>query len=323
MIATQLRQGVRTLTGPARRPASARGRYKVLTRSAIAGVFAFVIIVGAGAAAVHESTPKWTAQTSLVLLPNKDIDPSEAAGYFDTLSRGQITSTAGEILGLNRFKVGAASELHLTRAQTTATSVKASVVTGSSIVNVSVSASSASISERMADTLVSQATDTVNALIAPYQLSVVSKAGDSATLTGSLSSTKFLLVLVVVALALGVGTQQAVYQIGSLWGARVTSPRRQRAASSVIRGQPAGRAADTSVPDSLPQPPRNGKNDTGAVKQPKPREPGPDLGVGRGRRTKATHPPQQQVAPAVRSPQGEGPTGRDRVPSPARRAAEG
>jgi capsular polysaccharide biosynthesis protein len=209
--------------------------------AALIGGLVAVLILGLGAGYVLTRPDRWSATTTLVLLPNKNVGSASAASYFDTLSTGQITSTASQIFDLSRFKEEAARTLDLSSAQSASTSVSSQVVVGSSILRVTVVAPTAKVAENLADTLVGQATNTVNALISPYQLSVLDHAKDSASRTGSLNLGKFLVVLVVVALAAGLGGQQALLQLLPL--------RRRRI--GVERPAP-----DTSPPSIPPDPPR-------------------------------------------------------------------
>jgi capsular polysaccharide biosynthesis protein len=213
--------------------------------SIAAGVLAAIILVGAGAALLLSSSKHWSAQTTVVVLPRTGIDVGNAASYYDTLSHGQITSTVAQILALSSTKQLAGGQLHLPAAQIDSVSISTTAVTGTALVTVSASAPTAQVASEMADSVVSQGTPEVNQLITPYAMIVVSQTNGQATQSGGSNTSKYLVVLVVVAVALGFGVQQGFTQLMAAVGRR---PGRRRPA--VRRWMPRRQRdwRETSVP---------------------------------------------------------------------------
>lgn len=208
-------------------------------QSVAAGVLAAMIVVAAGAVLLFGTAEKWAGQTTVVVLPSKGIALGPAASYWDTLSQGQITSTVAKVLALPRFKELAGQYLHLSPAKINAVSVSAQQVTGTALVTVTAQGPDGSDAANMSDAVVAQAEPAVNSLIAPYSVTVVSKTGGHASLSATTSTSKYLVILAVVAVALGFGVQQGVSQ---LLGAR--------SRSGPGRTQPAPGGAAPEPPDA-------------------------------------------------------------------------
>jgi capsular polysaccharide biosynthesis protein len=189
-------------------------------------VLAAIILVGGGAALLLNRSKHWSAQTTVVVLPRTGIDVGTAASYYDTLSHGQITSTVAEILALSSIKQSAGGQLRLPAAQTDSVSISTTAVTGTALVTVTASAPTARVASEMADSVVTQGASTVNKLIAPYSMIVVSQTNGQATESGGSNTSKYLVVLVVVAVALGFGVQQGVSQLMAAMGRRPSLRRR-------------------------------------------------------------------------------------------------
>lgn len=64
-----------------------------------AGALAGVAVLAAGLLAVAAQPVRWSAQSSLLVLPRAPTaDPDLLAGLYDSLSRGQVTATYAELL---------------------------------------------------------------------------------------------------------------------------------------------------------------------------------------------------------------------------------
>lgn len=181
--------------------------------SIAAGVLAAVLVLGGGAFLLFGTGKKWAGQTTVVVLPGKEIAIGPSASYWDTLSQGQITSTVAKVLALPRFKELAGQSLHLSPAKIAAVSVSAQQVTGTALVTVTAQGPDGSDAANMSDAVVAQATPAVNGLIAPYSVTVVSKTGGHASLSATTSTSKYLVILAVVSVALAFGVQQGVMQL--------------------------------------------------------------------------------------------------------------
>lgn len=182
----------------------------------LCGVLAALLVLGAGFVVVQSSAKHWSAETTVAVLPASSLGPATGASYWDTLSHGQITATVAEILGLGRYKVAAERAAHLSAAEMSKVSITSTAITNTALVTVTATGGTSRIATEVADGVVSQATSDVDQLVSPYAMSVVSQSGTSASQTSNLSLGKFLVVLIVVAIALGIGVQQAVLQLVSL-----------------------------------------------------------------------------------------------------------
>lgn len=199
------------------------------------GMLAAILVATLGAALLLGTAKKWAGQTTVVVLPDKSISVGASASYWDTLSRGQITSTVAQILALPRFKDLAGTQLHLDAARLAAVKLSTQQVTGTALVTVTAEGPNGRDAASVSDAVVAQAESTVNALIRPYSVTVVSNAGGHAAPSTATSRSKYLVILGVVAVALGFGVQQAVAQVSGAW-----SQRGQRAAEPPARTPEAG-----------------------------------------------------------------------------------
>lgn len=197
----------------------------------VAGALGFLLIMVAGAAIVLSQSNQYSATTTLVVLPDQSIGLDAASNYYDTLSHGQIAATASHILALKQFKSAADSQLHLSPANDSATKIQVTVEAGTSLLTVDATAPTGATAEHLADTVVDKATPTVNSLIVPYRLSIVSRATNTAQSSNSLSLGKFLAILIIVGVASAIGIQQAYNQLASL---------RRRPVSGEPRGRRSG-----------------------------------------------------------------------------------
>ena len=183
--------------------------------SVAAGILAAILVAAGGVALLFGTARKWAGQTTVVVLPGKKIAIGPSASYWDTLSRGQITSTVAQVLALPRFKQLAGEQLSLSPARLAAVTVSAQEDTGTALVTVTAQGPNGSDAANMSDAVVAQAEPTVNALIAPYSVTVVSNTGGHASPMSTTSTSKYLVILGVVAVALGFGVQQAVSQLSA------------------------------------------------------------------------------------------------------------
>ncbi|MDQ2724569.1 MAG: hypothetical protein M3Y36_03640 [Actinomycetota bacterium] len=215
----------------------------------------FVVVLLIGGIIVASQPTKYSATTTVVILPSPSIGVDQASNYYDTLSHGQIEATASQILSLKKFKTGAVHALGLSARQASGITVQVAVQAGTALLNVTVSAPTGRVAERVADEVVVEAAPTVNTLSVPYQISTVSKAGNTAQTSRSLSLGKFVAVLLIVAVALAIGAQQAANQLVLL------RRRRSTATASVAppltghsNGADTGRRTKRPAPPVAPRP---------------------------------------------------------------------
>ena len=199
---------------------------------------AVIIVLGGGVAYLVAQPKQWAAKTTVLVAPQKNLPAGLTASFFDTESNGQLPSTVGQMLGLSTFAAAAAKQLGLTPSQANQVSVAASAITGTTLVTVTATGPSKQVASAMADGVVKAAGPAIASLISPYQISVVSGSAPTATQTRSYSLGKFLVVLLVVAVALGVGAQQAALQLDGLLASRRRQRERRRQARRPDRLDP-------------------------------------------------------------------------------------
>jgi capsular polysaccharide biosynthesis protein len=193
--------------------------------SVLAGAVAAVLVVLAGAGLALVSQPKWTAESVLVVLPSADLDTSDSASYYETLSRGQIVATFAEVA--DDLQERAEQKLQLSDAQRAGVSTTVSVVPDTSVILIRSTAGTAAVAEQLADATTSVATGYLAGLSQPYRTELVRGAAGTAVSSGT--SPMILLALAfAVALLVGVAVQQAVYHL--MMTARAAKERTARAA---------------------------------------------------------------------------------------------
>jgi capsular polysaccharide biosynthesis protein len=190
---------------------SARSRREVRI-SVLAGAVVALLVVVAGAWLALTTPTKWTAESALVVLPGADLNASDSAAYYETLSRGQIVATFAEVADNLRFQQQAEQTLQLSDAQRADVTTTVSVVPDTSVILVRTTAGTAAIAEQMADATTTLASKYLAGLSKPYRTELVHSAQGSAFSSGT-SPTTLLVIALVVALVAGVAIQQAVYHL--------------------------------------------------------------------------------------------------------------
>ena len=183
-----------------------------LARSVVAGIVAALLVVMGGVFFDAALPRRWSATAALVVLPAPNLNQEAVAGFYETLSRGQIVATYAEILRSQRFEVAAERELRLTPAQRREASVSVRIVPETALITVTATAASPTVAERLADRIAAVADTSISALGQPYTVSSVTGARGTAEKSG-ISTEGLALVVGVVALAVGLAAQQAVYQL--------------------------------------------------------------------------------------------------------------
>ena len=181
----------------------------VLSTSIIAGLVALLVTAAVGAAFTLQRPTEWTAVSTLLLTPEVAGRGTVASSYYDTLSTGQLPSTAAAIVRDPSLLNSTAQDLGIDPDEVTSRVV---VVPATSVIEIEVTGSDADTAVAVADGLAAAAAPAVNELLAPYALSPLGDAADTATLT-SLSVTQWLAIVALTAVVLGVAVQQTVYQL--------------------------------------------------------------------------------------------------------------
>lgn len=182
----------------------------------LSGILVAVIIglVGTGFALTRPSV--WRAEAWVVVLPAPELEMETAAGFYETLSRGQIVSTFAEVIRLPRFHQQAAESLAMTDESLAATEIDVAVVPETAMITLSTSAPDQEAAELLADEILGASLPFIETLSEPYAVEIVSAAAGSGQPSG-LSTLQYALAMGAVALVSGLAAQQVVQ---SLWGIR-------------------------------------------------------------------------------------------------------
>ncbi|HEX2698792.1 MAG TPA: hypothetical protein VHM89_01130 [Acidimicrobiales bacterium] len=190
------------------------------------------------------------------MLPDRQLEPDTAAGYYESLSRGQIVSTFAEILRFPRFTTAAADRVGVSDGDRPI-HVDVVVVPETTIIKVTATARRSRVVTDLADAVLAEATAYFHEVSSPYSVAIVSRAARPERTGPSTSSV--LAALAVVSVVVAVLVQQAVYQLSVLV---TTAGRRQRPA---MRLSP----DDAGLPDRRLGPPhpaaRPAENGDGTV----------------------------------------------------------
>jgi capsular polysaccharide biosynthesis protein len=194
-----------------------------LRTSLVAGLLAALLVLVAGAMFAATRPPEWTAETKLLVGPGLQADSTNISAYYETLSRGQVIATAAEIIEQPRFTRDAIRAVTGDDARGAETRV--TVVPGTSLVSVSVTARTRATAEGLADEIAASSVPTVNQLLTPYAATPLGSAEDSAT-RSTLATSQLAAVVALMAAVVGAGVQQVVQRLagGPRRGLRSTRP---------------------------------------------------------------------------------------------------
>lgn len=183
--------------------------------SVLLGVFA-AVLVALGSLALALSQPvRWSATSSLVVLPAPEVDPSSAAGFYETLSRGQIPATFAQLIRLQRFESAAADSLDLSNVQREDVNLDVELVPDTAVVNLTLTAPGPALAEAMADGIVAEANRYVAGLSGPFTLAVIDRASGSAERSAQ-PILGFLLAGTLAGAAIGLAVQQAIVGLAKI-----------------------------------------------------------------------------------------------------------
>ncbi len=214
--ATDTTPAARERSWPSR--ARARSRDRRLRRSVAWGALVAMLVLLAGGAFLATRGDGWTAEATVMVVPDQGLDAAAGAGYYETLSRGHVVATVAEMLRLGRFRDEAAGDLGLTPGQRDSTTVDVQVVPNTAIITIAATAPEAGLAERTADAVVARAT-AYEGLPDPYDLIPVSGAADTAR-RPPVAGWQFVAVLLLIAVVAAVAAQQAAYHLAAAAGGR-------------------------------------------------------------------------------------------------------
>lgn len=216
-----------------------------------AGALAGVAVLAAGLLAVAAQPSRWSAQSSLLVLPRAPTaDPDLLAGLYDSLSRGQVTATYAELLrtrpvdldsqapsaaptsppppsgvrdpdvwdalnrmlGLRADADGTAQPAGGAAETDTDFDVEVDVVPETSVIRITATADSPAGAERAADAVAEEGQRHIATLSTPYAIEPLAEAAGSAERAGP-GLPLLTAVVVVLALVSGVAVGQAVHYV--------------------------------------------------------------------------------------------------------------
>jgi hypothetical protein len=204
------------------------------------GALVFAIALASGFTVAAARGQKWSATSADIVLPSSKLDSATSAGYYESLSRGQVVATVAEILRLRSLKTSAADALSLSPSQRSNLAVNIQAVPETALVQIAVSSPERQVAGRMADAMLAEAnayfrsgwSDEVfpalrptasraggEGLLSPYTLTPVSSGLGNEQRVG-ISTVQFGVVALLVAIVAGFAAQQATQQLGLLLAPR-------------------------------------------------------------------------------------------------------
>ena len=175
-----------------------------------AGLVMIATVLVLGSMFASSRPMHWTAEARFLVGPPTKVDRTRAPAYYETLSRGQVVSTAAEIMGERRFRDAAVADLGLPTQSDV--SVRVTVVPGTALVSVTATGRDRDQVEEMPNAVIRQASPTIDGLLAPYVVHPLGSAAGTGRQTG-LSMGQFVAVLALVAVVGGVAVQQTVQHL--------------------------------------------------------------------------------------------------------------
>lgn len=202
--------------------------------SLLAGLLAFLIVAGGGAAYVLSRPSTYTATASVVVLPSKNVSETAVAGYYETLSRGQIVETYAEMFRLPEWSRAAIDSLAVPDDVRTQITTAATVVPSTAVIDVTATAPDPATAEGVVAGMVERTSNYIATLSQPYDVHPISDASGTAKTSG-IPKIPFLAVVLVVAVVVGVAVQQLTYR---LMASRARTPKTTGAVAKVAASGP-------------------------------------------------------------------------------------
>jgi hypothetical protein len=218
--------------GPGRRRGAANVGASVVVGlvagTVVAGILVAGTVVAAGWLGLRSGpAPAWTATTSLAIMPADDIDRWAAASAAEALSTGQVAATAAEILRSPRVVADAARQQGLVDGAGVAVTV--TVVPGTAVLRVAVSAPARAVAEATAEALPRAGAAYLRTISWPYRLVPVASAGAAVVAERPRRGLPIVLTIVLTIAALAaLAAQQAWYRLR-------TAGRRRRTPETLVK----------------------------------------------------------------------------------------
>ncbi|MFC5997946.1 hypothetical protein ACFP6A_04300 [Quadrisphaera sp. GCM10027208] len=184
-----------------------------LRTSLVVGSLATVTGLALGVPVALGQPASWTAHATVLILPvTPGANPDALAGYYDTLSRGNVPATYVALLDAGDPAPFLDTELDLAGGELEGRSLAFQVVTDTSVIDVAATAASPEDAEETADAAARWAQESIAQMGSPYQGRVVGTAEGTASLS-SIATGSMVTVMALVALAAGVVAQQVAYRL--------------------------------------------------------------------------------------------------------------
>lgn len=193
------------MSGSGSKPSSKSASHE-LRNSFLAGVLVGLLVMLLGAFFAFTSSPRWTAEASVIVLPLPDMAPAEETAFYEYLSRGQIVATFAELGNNPGFVKAAQDQVAMNEEDRAKSDVTLSMVPATSVVVATATAPNADQAVALANATLTLATTYLKELAVPFRAEVVSGA-TSATPAGP-SKSLILIATLVAALVAGFAVQQ-------------------------------------------------------------------------------------------------------------------
>lgn len=192
----------------------AKRERRVAWTSIIVGLVALAVVAAAGASFVLTRPTSLVASASLVVLPDSSLDRESIAGYYETLTRGQVVATYAEILRGLSLENEAAQNVGLSASRTSGTKVDVQVIADTALIEISTTAQEGEVAIALTNEIADLAVKGLRDLDQPYTASLVSEA--TKTRSAATSTFTLLAVILIIGLVAGLGAAQVVFQLGML-----------------------------------------------------------------------------------------------------------
>jgi capsular polysaccharide biosynthesis protein len=205
--------------------AAARSAWRRLSlRSVVGGLVTAALVGVIGVALFGSRSVTWTASSPLLILPAADVAAqSGGASYYDTLNQGQIVATFAQVLQASSTPGQRPRTPGLSSDQASEVTVTVNAVPNTSIIDITVYASTADLARQAANGVAAASLGTLKQLGTPYRASIISPAEPTLANPAGPSPLTLGFVIAAVAVLAGVGAQQVLWLTGAVTARRSMS----------------------------------------------------------------------------------------------------
>ena len=212
------------------------GLRSTFLREVLLGLVVGLVVLAAGVVLLVRLPVTYEASTSLIVMPDSSLSPGLVAGYYDTLSQGQVVNTFAEVLRVR----AAGSDLPAKAGSSVKVSVQ--VVPNTAVIQITGSARTPAGAVDAAQNVLPSTALFVNQAYAPYRIALVRSAQGTAHRVG-LGRAPVLAVVALVALVAGLAIQQAARALNAAARRRTAVRRAEQSDADRPGGAGTGRAA--------------------------------------------------------------------------------